>query len=66
MPYESKAQQRKIHSLEAEGKIDPKTVQEFDQSTDFANLPERKHPKKTTRQQLRDAIVNQLKTDTQN
>ena len=42
MPYKSKSQQRKFHAMEAEGKISPKVVKEFDNSTDFSHLPERK------------------------
>lgn len=45
MPYASKAQQRKFHALEAEGKIDPATVKEFDNATDFSRLPEKKKSK---------------------
>lgn len=61
MPYESKAQQRKFHAMEARGEIDPKTVAEFDQATNFNKIPERKHPKKTTKQLFREAIVKHLK-----
>ena len=41
MPYRSKAQARKLHTLAAEGKISKAKVKEFDESTDFSHLPER-------------------------
>lgn len=41
MPYSSKAQQRYFHYLESKGKLPKKTVQEYDDSTDFEDLPER-------------------------
>lgn len=44
MPYDSKAQQRLFHAKQKRGEISAKTVKEFDQSTDFSNLPERKKP----------------------
>lgn len=46
MPYKSKKQQRKFHAMEERGEISPKVVKEFDQSTDFSNLPERKKPQR--------------------
>lgn len=47
MPYKSKAQQRKFHALQREGKISPEVVREWDDSTKrerggFAGLPEKK------------------------
>jgi len=60
MPYQSKAQQRKFHALQAEGKIDPATVKEFDDSTNFKNLPSRKYKKMSTKQQFREALIKQL------
>lgn len=40
MPYKSKAQQRLFHAKEARGEISKKTVDEYDESTDFSHLPE--------------------------
>lgn len=40
MPYSSKAQQRYFHYLESKGKMPKKTVDEFDEATDFKHLPE--------------------------
>jgi hypothetical protein len=39
MPYKSKAQSRKFHAMAKKGQIKKSTVKEFDQSTDFSNLP---------------------------
>ncbi len=44
MPYKSASQQRYFHYLESKGKMPKKTVDEFDQATDFHGLPE--HVKK--------------------
>lgn len=46
MPYASKAQQRLFHAKEARGEISHKTVAEYDKSTDFKHLPERKKAKR--------------------
>ena len=46
MPYKPKAQQRKFHAILNAGEISPKTVKEFDQSTDYSHLPEKKSKKK--------------------
>src|SRR4029434_11107750 len=65
MPYQSRAQQRKFHALEARGEIDPKTVAEFDKATNFKHLPERvKSPKKSTRELFREGTVKALKKST--
>lgn len=40
MPYASRAQQKYFHYLESEGKMPKKTVKEFDESTDYDQLPE--------------------------
>ncbi len=42
MPYASDAQRKKFHVLEAEGKISPATVDEFDQASKGMKLPRRK------------------------
>lgn len=42
MPFKSKAQQRYFHYLESKGKMPKKTVNEFDEATDFEHLPEKK------------------------
>lgn len=44
MPFKSQAQQRYFHYLESKGKMPKKTVDEFDNVTDFDHLPE--HVKK--------------------
>lgn len=41
MPYKSNAQRKKFHAMEAEGKIDPATVAEFDAASKGKKLPER-------------------------
>ena len=41
MPYSSKAQQRFFHYMQSKGKMPKKTVNEYDQSTDFEDLPEK-------------------------
>ena len=41
MPYKSKAQQRKFHAMAARGEISQAKVHEYDQATNFKNLPER-------------------------
>jgi len=46
VPYASRAQQRKFHAMESRGEISGATVREFDRSTDFSKLPERKGRKK--------------------
>ena len=46
MPYASKAQRAKFHVREKQGKIDPKTVAEFDQASKGKRLPEHVKPKK--------------------
>jgi hypothetical protein len=45
VPYVSKAQQRAMHAKAERGEIPKKTVREFDQATDFKNLPEKKRKK---------------------
>lgn len=44
MPFKSKAQSKYFHYLESKGKMPKKTVHEFDEATDFHDLPE--HVKK--------------------
>jgi len=41
MPYVSKKQRGKFHVLEAQGKISPKIVSEFDKASKGLKLPER-------------------------
>lgn len=41
MPYKSQAQQRYFHYLESKGKLPKKVVDEYDESTDFDELPEK-------------------------
>ena len=40
MPYKSKAQQKLFHYLESKGEMPKKTVEHYDEMTDFADLPE--------------------------
>lgn len=40
MPYSSKAQQRYFHYLESKGKLPKKTVKDYNESTEFDDLPE--------------------------
>lgn len=40
MPYKSSAQQKYFHYLESKGKMPKKTVKEFDESTNYEDLPE--------------------------
>lgn len=47
MPYKSDAQRRYFHYAENAGKIDKKTVEEFDQASKGKSLPERVEFKKT-------------------
>lgn len=42
MPYKSDAQRKKFHVLEAEGKIAPAVVDEFDQASKGLKLPRKK------------------------
>lgn len=46
MPYKSEAQRRKFHELAKQGKMDPKTVREFDEASKGMKLPDRIKPKK--------------------
>lgn len=41
MPYKSKSQQRLFHYLQSKGKLPKKKVDEFDQSTDYSDIPEK-------------------------
>ena len=41
MPYKSEAQRKKMHVLEQQGKIDPKTVAEFDRASKGKKLPQK-------------------------
>lgn len=45
MPYSSNAQRKKFHVLEAEGRISPETVHEFDTASKGLSLPEHVHAK---------------------
>lgn len=46
MPYKSRAQQAKFHAMEAEGKISPEVVDEFDQASKGMKLPQKVASKK--------------------
>ena len=46
MPFKSKAQRRKFAQLLVEGKIKPKTYEEWNRETGGKVLPERVRPKK--------------------
>lgn len=41
LPYVSDAQRRKFHLLEKQGKISPKTVDEWDKASKGKKLPEK-------------------------
>lgn len=43
MPFVSKAQQRKMFSLQSQGKLKPGTAKEWASHTDFSHLPEKLH-----------------------
>lgn len=45
MPFKSQAQRRKFAELLVEGKISPKTFEEWNRETGRAKLPERVKPK---------------------
>jgi len=45
VPFKSKAQRRKFAELLVEGKITPKTYEEWNRETGRAKLPERVKPK---------------------
>ena len=47
MPLHIESAARKFHALEAEGKIDPASVKEFDNATDFSPLRKRRNQKPT-------------------
>jgi hypothetical protein len=49
MPIKSKAQRRKFAELLVEGKISPETFEEWNRGAGKAVLPERLHPKATTK-----------------
>jgi hypothetical protein len=44
-PYVSEAQRKKFHSLLEQGKIDKKTVDEYDAASKGLKLPDRVKPK---------------------
>jgi len=46
MPFKSKAQRRKFAQLLVEGKIKPKTFEEWNRETGGRKLPERVRPRK--------------------
>jgi hypothetical protein len=46
MPFKSKAQRRKFAQLLVEGKIEPKTYEEWNRATGSRKLPERVRPRK--------------------
>jgi hypothetical protein len=41
MPYKSEQQRKKFHVLQAQGKISPKVVKEFDQASKGLKLPKK-------------------------
>lgn len=47
MPYKSDAQRRKFHALEAEGKLSPSVVKEYDKASKGKKLPEKVKPRST-------------------
>ena len=49
MPIKSKAQRRKFAELLVKGKISPETFEEWNRGAGKAELPERLHPKATTK-----------------
>ena len=49
MPFKSKAQRRKFAQLLVEGKITPEVYEEWNRSTGGAKLPERIHPKPSSK-----------------
>ena len=49
MPIKSKAQRRKFAEFLVEGKITPETFEEWNRAAGKAKLPERLHPKVTTK-----------------
>ncbi len=49
MPFKSKAQRRKFAQLLVEGKIKPKTYEEWNRETGRKVLPERVRPKNKTK-----------------
>jgi hypothetical protein len=49
MPFKSKAQRRKFAELLVEGKITDEQYEEWNRSTGKKVLPERIHPKKSTK-----------------
>lgn len=49
MPYKSRAQQRAFHAKLKRHEISPAVVQEFDQATNYSDLPERVKRKKPRR-----------------
>jgi hypothetical protein len=56
MPFKSKAQRRKFAQLLVEGKISPKTYEEWNRETGGRRLPERakkKKKRKTARKRTR-------------
>lgn len=46
MPYKSTLQKAKFHAMEAEGKMAPEVVDEFDQASKGMKLPQKIAPKK--------------------
>jgi hypothetical protein len=49
MPFKSKAQRRKFAELLVKGEISPETFEEWNRETGGAKLPERVHPKVSTK-----------------
>ena len=49
MPFKSKAQRRKFAELFVKGQISPETYEEWNRETGRARLPERVHPKVTSK-----------------
>jgi hypothetical protein len=53
MPFKSQAQRRKFAQLLVEGKISPKTYEEWNRETGGRKLPERAKPKPRPRKKAR-------------
>jgi hypothetical protein len=49
MPIKSKAQRRKFAQLLMDGKITPETFEEWNRGAGSKRLPERLHPKRSTK-----------------
>ena len=56
MPIKSQAQRRKFAQLLVEGKITPETFEEWNRGVGNKKLPERLHPKVTSKRKVRRVI----------